>query len=726
MHAKSVLSAQYTAENKMQNNAKVTHPGFSFLFFRSPSNGESTTSESSDDDAPLFLIQQLQRQVNSKRYVSSGGTRVKATNTLPIGPELNDAILTQNNVIESSSTETESDFNYDDSDRDPDYKPENKKKKSFSEDIAQLLPRPGHVESNQSPGASVHKESIIPQVPLVTIQERGRKRKRLTPEERRCRDDAVRNQRMAKKQNIKAGCSEKCKLKCQDNFTMERRIALNTQFWSLQWSHRRAFVQQRINKTAVKRRRVSADTSRRLHTFVYHLPNEQGDNILVCRKMFEDTLNIGDKVVQNALNNESLDDKRGKHTPAHAVDHNIIKADVERYHPCRHHYRREHAPLRRYLPSDVSITDMHETFNASRQSPVSYALYYKVFKEMNISMAQLGNEECEMCQTHSIHMKGGNCPNPCDICHRQEEHKSRATHARQAYQADATNPHMPDECIVSADMQKVIMLPRMEMFKTVLFTRRICLFNETFAAVGSKKKQSARKNNVACLWHEGIMGRKDEDIASTFWEFISENRDFAAVTIWLDNCAGQNKNWTLFTVMATAVNSDSFNVSRITLKYFEKGHTFMSADSAHAEIEDQLRKAKQVFDFKDFVGCVEKTSCKAIQMKSSCFRQWVSGTSQYKLRQSDDRPILANVSSAQFRRGSRNLFYKNSHTSDFLEFSFIKKDFVLQEKPAYKGPRGVSQAKKDDILKKLLPLMPGSRRAFWQDLTVSEAADNSD
>ena len=51
-------------------------------------------------------------------------------------------------------------------------------------------------------------------------------------------------------------------------------------------------------------------------------------------------------------------------------------------------------------------------------------------------------------------------------------------------------------------------------------------------------------------------------------------------------------------MFSTAVNDEHMNVNTITLKYFERGHTFMSADSAHAEIEEQ--KMGKVFDFKDF------------------------------------------------------------------------------------------------------------------------------
>jgi len=42
--------------------------------------------------------------------------------------------------------------------------------------------------------------------------------------------------------------------------------------------------------------------------------------------------------------------------------------------------------------------------------------------------------------------------------------------------------------VFSADLEKIIMLLRMEMFKSVLFTRRIIAFNETFVPTGKAHK----------------------------------------------------------------------------------------------------------------------------------------------------------------------------------------------------------------------------------------------
>ena len=43
----------------------------------------------------------------------------------------------------------------------------------------------------------------------------------------------------------------------------------------------------------------------------------------------------------------------------------------------------------------------------------------------------------------------------------------------------------------------------------------------------------------------------------------------------------------------------------ITLKYFEPGHTFMSADSFHHQVEQKMQKKKRLEDFQDFVDIVD-------------------------------------------------------------------------------------------------------------------------
>ena len=85
---------------------------------------------------------------------------------------------------------------------------------------------------------------------------------------------------------------------------------------------------------------------------------------------------------------------------------------------------------------------------------------------------------------------------------------------------------------------------------------------------------------VGMIWHEGIQGRCDEDVGSSVVKFLRhpDYRNAEQIVIWADNCVGQLKNRTMFSAMVYEVNNYYSNVSKVSIKYFEKGHTFMSAD----------------------------------------------------------------------------------------------------------------------------------------------------
>ena len=48
------------------------------------------------------------------------------------------------------------------------------------------------------------------------------------------------------------------------------------------------------------------------------------------------------------------------------------------------------------------------------------------------------------------------------------------------------------------------MLPRMPGIKMVVFTRRITLYNETFAPIGTKSNLESKGHPYEVTWHEGI------------------------------------------------------------------------------------------------------------------------------------------------------------------------------------------------------------------------------
>ena len=148
------------------------------------------------------------------------------------------------------------------------------------------------------------------------------------------------------------------------------------------------------------------------------------------------------------------------------------------------------------------------------------------------------------------------------------------------------------------------MLPRISGLKVFVFCKRIIvLLNESFAPIGGMEGES----------YCHLKGRSGPVVASTYNKFTSENRDIIYIIFWLDNCSGQNKNWYLYTTLFNEVISPNSSTKAITLKYFEPGHLFMSADSFHHQVEQRRRQRKTVEDFHYFVKIVD--SCGKIHMQ---------------------------------------------------------------------------------------------------------------
>ena len=145
---------------------------------------------------------------------------------------------------------------------------------------------------------------------------------------------------------------------------------------------------------------------------------------------------------------------------------------------------------------------------------------------MNISFIKLGEEEFERCDLHDKHLEdihkldkhelskpdenGKNRKQTlvdCADCVGFELHIKIATEATEKCHEEKNREWTDNEKVVSVDMQKVIMLPRLPGLKVVVFCKRIVVFNETFAPVGGSKNGKDKATGV--LWHEGIRGRSD-------------------------------------------------------------------------------------------------------------------------------------------------------------------------------------------------------------------------
>ena len=300
-------------------------------------------------------------------------------------------------------------------------------------------------------------------------------------------------------------------------------------------------------------------------------------------------------------------------------------------------------------------------------------------------------------------------------------HINAAKEARSRYRKEAMQKWNDNETAISVDMQKVIMLPRIPGLKAV-FCKRIILLNETFAPVGGPDMGKERKP-IGVLWHEGIKGRNAPYVASTYISFIRSNRDINDFVFWVDNSLGQSKNWYLFTAVANEVNINEKNAKTIIMKYFEPGHTFVSADSFHHKVKLAMRQKERVADFQDFVDIVNNCR-RALVMSFDDFFEFPKGVSQAKYIQ--NKPKLEDAQVVKFVRGSNQIYWKNNHRdNNFKSSRFLQKKYeksIEKEFSRNIENRGVKSSKKENIIKVLCPHMKERSSPFWNALHVNYAS----
>ena len=105
-------------------------------------------------------------------------------------------------------------------------------------------------------------------------------------------------------------------------------------------------------------------------------------------------------------------------------------------------------------------------------------------------------------------------------------------------------------------------------YKSGAFLTKMVCFNLTGCPVESLER---RFPVICAMWNESVNGRWAGDVASAWVRILQEYRDHDSITIWADNCLGQNKNYYLFKTLIQLVNSDEVLFKKITLKYLESG-----------------------------------------------------------------------------------------------------------------------------------------------------------
>ncbi|CAG9795762.1 unnamed protein product [Diatraea saccharalis] len=543
-------------------------------------------------------------------------------------------------------------------------------------------------------------------------------------------DSIFKNKHMIKHPMLRSLCDGKCKRQCL-KFSEQDRLAIWEQYWNLKFQARRSFLNKFIQLAEIKRLKIATTSAvpSRNEIRYYHLPGKDKDLVPVCKRFFLDTLGLRtdgsitelSKALKKGQLYASLaGEKRGGKRKE--INKNLLQEHILSYKPAVSHYRRHNSPFTKYLPRELTIREMYSDFKRKYpEAKCSNETYRKEIKKMKISFNMPRGDKCDECFFYLEEKKKYTDESvmPDDLKQRFALHKTKSDQALENYKIDATQKNSKHVKYFSMDLQKVILLPIMPQIKEAVFISRLITFNLTFAPINKQSPDSA----TCIVWHEGHAGRKTSNIVDAILTFIKNERDCQHFHIWADNCTAQNKNWTLFTALTTIVNTESA-IETVTLSYLTKGHTHMTADSVHGNIERKIKRQGDVLDFEDFKDVVNSSRQNIKVIDLSYCRNWPK--KKRALRKNDDEDLmktflLKQVVQVKFVAGSRNILYKTRFDEPFLELDFLPKNYKVIGLPEEKSvPRGIPSRKKDVIIAKLVPLMPETRRTFWYQMPVND------
>ena len=206
-------------------------------------------------------------------------------------------------------------------------------------------------------------------------------------------------------------------------------------------------------------------------------------------------------------------------------------------------------------------------------------------------------------------------------------------------------------------MGRVILLSKM-LVKSHFFISRLTVFNETFCDLKGK-------HFLCLLWHEVLQGRCAVDVASACVKVVTMLSSYTTFTFSADNCCFQNKNWVLYATFCLLVNKQG-GPEKVTIKYLEKGHTYMRLDSIHGSIGCKMKKIPDTLDWNDLVelidGSTKRTKCLTIHVPDMYSFTDIHGNVAH-----NSFPRLDKIKAVQFRQGSNNLFVKCYLDAEFEE-----------------------------------------------------------
>lgn len=511
------------------------------------------------------------------------------------------------------------------------------------------------------------------------------------------------NERRERKLQTRCNCKNVRHFKCLRITENDRQRIFNN-FWKGidSWEAKKAVIASLVDTSEPDFRRATTDSenTRKNITFKYYIKIGE-EKLRVCKKMFINTFDLGERSVQSWAMKPPLDRPlddlqilRENIPETHNSEkRRQVKTFLESLPKMESHYCRANTSKKYLEPMWESKYQLFREYaricKEDKVQPASTTLFHCVFKAMNIGFFLPKKDQCETC----IKYKLGKVSDE-----NYHNHQMRKVESREEKERDKKRAEESNEIVVFAvDVQKVLTCPNIKAssayYKTKLKVHNWSVYN------------LASSDGTCYVWHEGNGDLDSNVFASMLVKFLSKelenNLQVKEIVIWSDGCIYQNRCENVANALLHFSLAKNVTVYQ---KYLEVGHTQMEVDSMHSMIEKKIKKQEH-FVPADYVRAIREARInpRPYVVVSLTYRDFTSYSDGYyrSIRPGSKKgdPCVTDLRCLQFKTDGHIMYKLNFH-DDFQELPRRPrpvKDVYNSLKPLYSKPLAIQERKFKDL-----------------------------
>lgn len=543
-----------------------------------------------------------------------------------------------------------------------------------------------------------------------------------------------------------------CKMHCSQRISEDRRRQIFEGFYNMDWNLKSSFLAGQIQVSSTKRKYTKNENSRRSKTRFYRLQDNNGEDVTVCKKFFQDTLAVCDGTITNALKRQQdsgtpRTDRRGKHTP-----HNKTSSDqeqtvcsfIQQFPAYESHYCRRDSN-RKYLNPNLNIRimyDMYQTECANNgNQTVSLYMFRHIFNsKFNLHFHQPQKDTCQTCDEFQIKYNS--------LETEAERQSVKVQHELHLRKAQAVKDMKNQDVIVarnSSGTKQVMVFDLQKTLPTPVLTTGVAYYKRQLWVYNLGIHDEVNNVGHMHIWSEHIASRGAQEVSSCLLYHINNCMPSTTkeITLYSDSCGGQNRN--IKVVLALSYILQNSTIEKIDLKFFMPGHSFSSCDQDFGMIEREKKHHPHIFHPDDWVDVIKSAKKKKPKfvvhtMTSVNFfstKALEEDITNRKVSADKDKVEWLKIRWIQLRKDEpKKMFYKYNYIVDSEElFSVV--DLAKKSgrgrpsrefpSPTLLYPKGkvITKEKKKDLID-LMKYVPPQHHNFYHSLQTGDMPAHSE